>query len=45
MYGYIDGIDFSELPAEKYWSFPKTYKGNKKEETKLISLFCFSKSI
>lgn len=33
-YGYIDGIDFSELPAEKYWSFPKTYKGNKKEETK-----------
>ena len=36
MYGYIDGIDFSELPAEKYWSFPKTYKGNKKEETKYM---------
>ena len=35
-YGYIDGIDFSELPAEKYWSFPKTYKGNKKEETKYM---------
>ena len=36
MYGYIDRIDFSELPAEKYWSFPKTYKGNKKEETKYM---------
>ena len=36
MYGYIDRIDFSELPAEKYWSFPKTYKGNRKEETKYM---------
>ena len=34
MFGFIDGIDFSELPAEKYWTFPKSYKGNKKEETK-----------
>jgi ATP-dependent DNA ligase len=36
MYGYIDGIDFVELPAEKYWSFPKSYKGDKKEETKYM---------
>lgn len=36
MYGYIDGVNFSELPAEKYWSFPKTYKGNRKEETKYM---------
>lgn len=36
MYGYIDGIDFSELPAEKYWSFPKAYKGDKKKETKYM---------
>lgn len=34
MRGYINGINFIELPAEKYWSFPKTYKGNAKEETK-----------
>ena len=36
MYGYIDGVNFHELPAEKYWSFPKTYKGNRKEETKYM---------
>lgn len=29
----IDGIDFEELEAEKYWSFPKSYKGNPREET------------
>lgn len=36
MYGYIDNVNFHELEAEKYWSFPKTYKGNKKEETKYM---------
>lgn len=36
MYGYIDNIDFVNLPAEKYWSFSKTYKGNKKEEIKYM---------
>ena len=35
-YGIIDGIDFVNLPAEKYWSFPKSYKGDPKEETKSI---------
>ena len=30
----IDSIDFNELPAEKYWSFPKSYKGDPKEATK-----------
>ncbi len=30
----IDGIDFNELPAEKYWSFPKSFKGDPKETTK-----------
>lgn len=30
----IDNIDYVELPAEKFWSWPKSYKGNIKEETK-----------
>ena len=30
----IDGIDFEELAAEKYWSFPKSFKGDPKEETR-----------
>lgn len=34
MYGYIDGIDFHNIEAEKYWSFPKSYKGNRQSETK-----------
>lgn len=34
MYGFIGGIDFHNLEAEKYWSFPKTYKGDKQTETK-----------
>lgn len=38
MYGYIDGIDFHNLEAEKYWSFSKTYKGNPHKETKSFIL-------
>lgn len=34
----IDNVDFEELPAERYWSFAKSYKGNKKEETKQMFL-------
>jgi ATP-dependent DNA ligase len=34
----IDSIDFENLPSEKFWSFPKSYKGNKKEETKNMFL-------
>lgn len=34
MYGYIDNIDFHNLESEKYWSFPKSYKGDKQAETK-----------
>lgn len=34
MYGYIDNIDFHNLEAEKYWSFPKSYKGDPHKETK-----------
>lgn len=30
----IDGIDFKNLESEKYWSFPKSFKGNSKEETR-----------
>lgn len=30
----IDGTDFRELPAEKYWSFPKSFKGDPKAETR-----------
>lgn len=36
MYGYIDGIDFHNLDAEKYWTFAKSYKGNSKEETEYM---------
>lgn len=37
-YGIIDGISFIDLPAEKYWSFAKSYKGDKKAETKNMFL-------
>ena len=30
----IDGIDFQNLDAEKYWSFPKSFKGDPKEEAR-----------
>ena len=30
----IEGIDFQNLEAEKYWSFPKSFKGDPKEETR-----------
>ena len=30
----IDGIDFQNAEAEKYWSFPKSFKGDPKEETR-----------
>ena len=30
----IDGINFKDLEAEKYWSFPKSYKGDPKVDTK-----------
>ena len=32
--GLIDGIDFSELESERYWSFPKSYKKDIKTEIK-----------
>lgn len=34
MFGFVQGFDFFNMPAEKYWSFPKGYKGNKSEEIK-----------
>jgi hypothetical protein len=30
----INGIDFQNVEAEKYWSFPKSFKGDPKEETR-----------
>ena len=36
MYGYINGIDFVNMECEKYWYFPKTYKGNTQEEIKQL---------
>lgn len=36
MYGYIDGINFSELPAERYWYYPKQYRGDSKAEIKYM---------
>lgn len=38
MFGYIDGIDFHNLESERFWSFPKSYKGNRQEETKQMIL-------
>lgn len=34
----INGIDFHELEPQRYWSFPKNYKGNKKTETREMIL-------
>jgi len=34
MSNLIDGVNFFELEAEKYWSFPKSYKKDPKAETK-----------
>ena len=34
MSNLIDGINFFELEAERYWSFPKSYKKDPKVETK-----------
>lgn len=36
--GYINGHDMIYLEAEKYWSFPKSYKGDAKEEAKQMIL-------
>ena len=30
----IDGVNFKDLESEKYWSFPKSFKGDPKEETR-----------
>lgn len=30
--GFINDVDFVNIEAERYWSFPKVYKGNKIEE-------------
>lgn len=30
----IDGVDFHDLEVQKYWSFPKSYKKDPKEETR-----------
>ena len=32
MEGFINNIDFINIEAEKYWTFPTSYKGNKQEE-------------
>lgn len=36
MKGYINGISFQNLEAERYWVFPKSYKGDKAAETKTM---------
>lgn len=38
MLGYIDGVDMSNLESERYWTFPKAYKGDARKETKLMVL-------
>ena len=30
----IDGVDFENLESEKYWSWPSSFKGDPKEETR-----------
>lgn len=34
MTGYINGVDWVNCDAMRYWSFPKTYKGDPKTETR-----------
>ena len=34
MFGYIDNYNFKEMEAMRYYSHPKSYKGNPKEEAK-----------
>ena len=34
MVGYVNGIDWVNCEAMRYWSFPKTYKKDSKAETK-----------
>ncbi len=36
MEGFIDGFDWINCEAMKYWSFPKSYKKDPKEETKQL---------
>ena len=38
MKGMINGISFENLDAEKYWTWPKSYKGDKNEETRQMFL-------
>lgn len=38
MKGYINGIDFINMEAERYWSFPSSYKGDKASEMKTMIL-------
>ena len=33
-FGLINNVDFSELSAEKFWSFPASYKKDSKTETR-----------
>lgn len=34
----IDNVNFQNLEAERYWTFPKTYKGDSKKETRQMIL-------
>ena len=34
MKNFIDGIDFHNLENQRYWSFPKSYNGDPKSETR-----------
>lgn len=36
MYGFIDGIDFNNIDAEKYWTFPSKYNGDVAAESKYM---------
>lgn len=40
MENYIEGVDFVNLEPEKYWSFSKSYKGDKRAETKAMIMSC-----
>lgn len=32
----LNEVDFNELETERYWSFPKSYKGDAKHDTKMM---------
>lgn len=39
MYGYIDGYDFGEMEAMKYWAAPASWSDEKKRENARMKIY------